>query len=145
MKEETKELVEFIKDCVFRYQTELKRGEVDIGMIDGEKEDKTCDKAITFLDSLPEIESHLCRGGYIQDRNGTPCCDGDKVRFEFEDKTYEENWKDKYSRIMIGVLQFSVETKSFCIIFGPENYGYDWIDWTTSDYGCKWFEKVWEK
>lgn len=95
-----------------------------------------------FLDSLPEIESHLCRGGYIQDKNATPCCDGDKVRFEFEDKTYEENWKDKYSRIMIGVLQFSVETKSFCIIFGPENYGYDWIDWTTSDYGCKWFEKV---
>ena len=30
MKEETKELVEFIKDCVFRYQTELKRGEVDV-------------------------------------------------------------------------------------------------------------------
>lgn len=81
MKEETKELVEFIKDCVFRYQTELKRGEVDIGMIEGEKEDKTCDKAITFLDSLPEIESHLCRGGYIQDENGTPCCEGDKVRF----------------------------------------------------------------
>lgn len=79
MKKETKELVEFIKDCVFRYQTELKRGEVDIGMIDGEKEDKTCDKAITFLDSLPEIESHLCRGGYIQDRNGTPCCDGDVI------------------------------------------------------------------
>lgn len=80
MKKETKELVEFIKDCVFRYQTELKRGEVDVGMIDGEKEDKTCDKAITFLDSLPEIESHLCRGGYIQDKNGTPCCDGDQLK-----------------------------------------------------------------
>ena len=79
MKKETKELVEFIKDCVFRYQTELKRGEVDVGMIDGEEEDKTCDKAITFLNSLPEIESHLCRGGYIQDRNGTPCCDGDVI------------------------------------------------------------------
>lgn len=79
MKKETKELVEFIKDCVFRYQTELKRGEVDVGMIDGEEEDKTCDKAITFLNSLPEIELRLCRGGYIQDRNGTPCCDGDVI------------------------------------------------------------------
>ena len=79
MKQETKELVEFIKDCVFRYQTELKRGEVDVGIIDGEEEDKTCDRAITFLNSLPEIESHLCRGGYIQDRNGTPCCDGDVI------------------------------------------------------------------
>lgn len=79
MKKETKGLVEFIKDCVFRYQTELKRGEVDVGMIDGEEEDKTCDKAITFLNSLPEIELRLCRGGYIQDRNGTPCCDGDVI------------------------------------------------------------------
>lgn len=79
MKKETKELVEFIKDCVFRYQTELKRGEVDIRMIDGEEEDKTCNKAITFLDSLPEIESHLCRGGYVQDKNGIPCCDGDQI------------------------------------------------------------------
>lgn len=79
MKQETKELVAFIKDCVFRYQTELKRGEVDIGLIDGVKEDKICDKAITFLNSLPEIESHLCNGGYIQDKNGTPCCDGDVI------------------------------------------------------------------
>ena len=84
MKQETKELVEFIKDCVFRYQTELKRGEVDIGMIDGEEEDKTCDKAITFLNSLSETESHLCRGGYIQDRNGTPCCDGDTILINAE-------------------------------------------------------------
>lgn len=81
MKQETKELVEFIKDCVFRYQTELKRGEVDLGMIDGEEEDKTCNKAIAFLNSLPKIESHLTKGGYIQDKNGTPCCDGDKILF----------------------------------------------------------------
>ena len=107
MKKETKELVEFIKDCVFRYQTELKRGEIDIGMIDGEKEDKTCDKAIAFLDSLPEIESHLCRGGYIQDRNGTPCCDGDNVRFVVTDATDDEwclgrlIWKPKLSAFQI--------------------------------------------
>ena len=90
MKQETKELVEFIKDCVFRYQTELKRGEVDVGMIDGEEENKTCDKAITFLNSLPEIELHLCNGGYIQDKNGTPCCDGDKVKIK--DREYTLYW-----------------------------------------------------
>lgn len=38
-------------------------------------------KAIKFLNYLPEIESHLCRGGYIQDKNGSPCCNGDKVVF----------------------------------------------------------------
>jgi len=135
MKQETKELVDWIKKQISLAGTIVTNISKPCWQQD-------CDKAITFLNSLPEIESHLCRGGYIQDINGAPCCDGDKVRFEFEDKTYEENWKDKYSRTMIGVLQFSVETKSFCIIFGPENYGYDWIDWTTSDYGCKWFEKV---
>ena len=99
MKEETKELVEFIKDCVFRYQTELKRGEVDVGMIDGEEENKTCDKAIKFLDSLPEIESRLCRGGYIQDRNETPCCDGDKV--VYRTKEYTLRWSKPYSRFFL--------------------------------------------
>ena len=132
MKKETKELVEWIKESLNEWasRTPAKEG------------DNTYFKSLEFLDSLPKIESHLCKGGYIRDRNGTPCCNGDKVQFEFEDKAYEENWKDKYSRIMNGVLQFSVETKSFCIVFGPEKYGYDWIDWTTSDYGCKWFEKV---
>ena len=138
MKEETKELVNWIKCQILTNQDISYKITKDAT----DKYQKTKESALKFLDSLPEIESHLCRGGYIQDRDGTPCCDGDKVRFEFEDKTYEENWKDKYSRTMIGVLQFSVETKSFCIIFGPENHGYDWIDWTTLDYGCKWFEKV---
>ena len=142
MKQETKELVEFIKDCVFRYQTELKRGEVDVGMLDGEEEDKSCNKAIAFLDSLPEIESHLCRGGYIQDKNGIPCCDGDKVRFKFIEGWYSSNFKDKYTPVMEGKLEFSVETKNFIIIFGPDHNGYDWLDWTDADSGCEWFEKV---
>lgn len=140
MKKETKALIEWIKAQI---GVAAKLDDSYLITTNAISTHKNLEKdAVKFLDSLAEIESHLCRGGYIQDRNGTPCCDGDKVRFEFEDKTYEENWKDKYSRTMIGVLQFSVETKSFCIIFGPENYGYDWIDWTTSDYGCKWFEKV---
>ena len=142
MKKETKELVEFIKDCILRYQTEFKRGEVDIGMIDEKKEDKTCDKAITFLDSLPKIESHLCRGGYIQDKNGTPCCDGDKVKFKFIESWYEDNFKDRYTPVVEGVLKFCQETKKFYIQFGPYHNGYDWLDWSTDGDGCEWFEKV---
>ena len=45
-----------------------------------EIEIKNCKDFAEFLNFLPEIESHLCRGGYIQDRNGTPCCDGDVIR-----------------------------------------------------------------
>ena len=41
-------------------------------------------------------------------------------------------------------LEFSVDTKDFVILFGKDNNGYDWIDWTTSDYGCKLFEKIGE-
>ena len=30
-----------------------------------------------------------------RDSNGTPCCNGDRVRFEFEGSVYEENWKNR--------------------------------------------------
>ena len=41
-----------------------------------------------LFNSLPEIEKHLCLGGYIQDKNGTPCCHEDKVRFKFSEKGF---------------------------------------------------------
>lgn len=79
MKEETKYLIAWIKDvianCPYIAMPDSIRADSD-----EKKED-----AIKFLDSFPEIESHLCRGGYIQYRNGTSCCDGDKVML-VEDK-----------------------------------------------------------
>ena len=135
MKQETKELIDWIKkqinlsgECIVAQPNECWQ------------EDKT--KAMKFLDSLPEIESHLCFGGYIQDKNGTPCCHGDKVRFKFIEKWYEENFKDRYTLVMDGLLQYSIDTKSFYIQFGPYHEGWDWLDWTSSDAGCEWFEKV---
>lgn len=142
MKKETKELISWLKEHLSHYRIELATGRVKIGMVAGEKEEERAFAAIDFLNTLPEIELHLCRGGYIQDRNGTPCCDGDKVRFEFEKKGYEENWSNRFNEITTGVLSFSPETKSFAICFGCKG---DWIDWTISDYGCKWFEKVLKK
>ena len=82
MKEETKELVEWIKEQIAEEDKELRV------------------KAIQFLDSLPEIESHLCRGGYVQDRNGILCCDGDII---IKDILDEE----------IGVLYWSKEDSRF--------------------------------
>lgn len=64
MKEATKELIEWIKESLPTGFPNYRQ------------------KAIYFLDSLPGIESHLCRGGYIQDKNGTPCCHNDEVLFE---------------------------------------------------------------
>lgn len=79
MKQETKELVKWIRNHIA-----MKAEETFVPY------DNKRAQAEIFLDSLPEIESHLCRGGYIQDRNGTPCCDGDKVKIK--DKEYTLYW-----------------------------------------------------
>lgn len=69
MKEETKELIKWIKNHIT-----MKAEETFIPY------DNKRTRAWIFLDSLPEIESHLCRGGYVQDKNGAPCCDGDRIK-----------------------------------------------------------------
>ena len=135
MKQETKELIDWIKKQISISETVV----TDISQLNWQKDQQ---KALDFLDSLPEIENKLCFGGYIQDRNGTPCCHGDKVKFKFVEKWYEENFKDRYTLVMDGLLQYCKETKSFYIQFGPYHEGWDWLDWTSSDAGCEWFEKV---
>ena len=142
MKKETKELVEFIKDCVFRYQTELKRGEVDVGMIDGEKENQTCDKAITFLNSLPEIESHLCNGGYIQDSNEIPCCHGDKVRFKLSHCLAMEKHIKEHGEVSTGTLEWNSHIRAFIIKFDNATWGGDWVCFDAGNDEIEWFEKV---
>lgn len=72
MKKETKELIDWIKKQISLAGTIV----TDVSQSCWQQD---LDKAIKFLDSLPEIESHLCRGGYIQDKNGVPCCDGDQI------------------------------------------------------------------
>ena len=79
MKQETKRIIEWIINI-------LKADSLTPSnyAVKGYAEDikKYNNEGIQFLNSLPEIESHLTRGGYVQDKNGTPCCDGDKVEFE---------------------------------------------------------------
>lgn len=69
MKQETKDLLTWIENALNSYASQKNN------MITRDK----CNKALDFLNSLPEIESKLCRGGYIQDANGIPCCDGDLI------------------------------------------------------------------
>lgn len=135
MKEETKEVIDWIKKQIRlsgeRYVQDLHEDWI------GDR-----NKAINFLDSLPEIESHLTRGGYIQDKNGTPCCNGDKIKFKFSEKDFNEHWKDKCAHIEYGELKFDVNDKKFVILFGGNKNGFDWIDWNGAFEGCEWFEKV---
>ena len=140
MKQETKELIDWINGKLYDYEEDLKSDCCETNFLNEFDEKRR--KAFNFLASFPEIENKLCFGGYIQDKNGTPCCHGDKVRFKFVEKWYEENFKDRYTLVMDGLLQYSKETKSFYIQFGPYHEGWDWLDWTLSDAGCEWFEKV---
>lgn len=101
MKQETKELVDWIKKQI----NIAKTNNIDSawnGRHEGYNADY--DRAMTFLDSLPEIEAHLCKGGYIQDRNGTPCCDGDTVILK-DCITGKLIWNKEISRFQISYLE----------------------------------------
>ena len=140
MKKETKEILDYL----------IKEHSRTIGDYDGFTEqdrrwNERENKIYKFLKSIPEIESHLCKGGYIQDKNGTPCCHGDKIKFKFSEKDFNEHWKDRYARIEYGELKFDVNDKKFVILFGEDKNGFDWIDWNSVFEGCEWFEKVSEK
>ena len=140
MKKETKALIEWIKAQI---RIAAKLDDSYLITNNAISTHKSLEKdAEKFLDSLPEIENKLCFGGYIQDTNGTPCCHGDKIKFKFSEKDFNEHWKDKYARIEYGELKFDVNDKRFVILFGEDKNGFDWIDWNGAFEGCEWFEKV---
>lgn len=108
MKEETKELIKWIKEACSSFVYAAEDFKTNLSR------DKLCDEAEKFLDSLPEIESHLCRGGYIQDRNGTPCCDGDKVMYK--SKEYTLQWGRPYSRFFLKADNSLRDVWKFCSV-----------------------------
>ena len=122
MKEETKELIIWIKKQI----NLAKQNCIDVAW-NGKHEYYNADyeKAMKFLDSLPQIESQLKVGGYIADVNNTPCCNGDKVKFSVTDKD-----------IYFGTLMFNFTYKCFCIVCNNGNAYFFFND------GIKWFEKV---
>ena len=139
MKQETKQTIDWIKKQI----NLAKENCIDSCHKDGYPEyEADYKKALKFLNSLPEIENKLCFGGYIQDKNGTPCCHGDKVKFKFSEKDFNEYWKDRYDPIENGELKYCVEDKKFVILFGEDVNGFDWIDWNGVYEGCEWFKKV---
>ena len=102
MKQETKELIKWCISLFEDYRVLNITGKRNFRAAMPNKEIDNCESSIKFLKSLPEIESHLCRGGYIQDVNGTPCCDGDKVIV--------------VTQSFVGVLRWDVHDKKFVVI-----------------------------
>ena len=96
MKQETKQTIDWIKKQI----NLTKEYCIDPCHKDGYPEyEADYEKAFAFLDSLPEIEHKLCYGGYIQDANGKPCCDGDRVLFNGKNATLF--WSKTYSRFFV--------------------------------------------
>ena len=120
MKKETKELVKWIKEQLGFVKTEAEKCDLKSAWYFDQY-----NKAVDFLDSLPEIESHLCRGGYIQDKNGTPCCDTELIYFLTKSQKEKYGyliWDKKMARFVIEVVD-----ERDCKYIVPE---------------LEWFEKV---
>ena len=80
MKAETKETIKWIKE------------RLNFNCVKDTTDEKMLEKAIKLLDSLPKLEARLGRGGYISDRNGTPCEDGDVVDVAIKGKSRFESF-----------------------------------------------------
>ena len=96
MKQETKDLIVWIKKQINLAKENLIKPAHKDGYPEYEAD---YEKAMNFLDSLPEIEMKLSHGGYIQDSNKKPCCDGDRVLFN--GKTATLFWSKPYSRFFV--------------------------------------------
>ena len=102
MKEESRKILdELIREHSCRYARPSGLSDEEYKSID--KYNHHEDKIENFLKSIPQIESHLCLGGYIQDENGTPCCHGDKVIY---DENYEGTleWDKNNARFIIASI-----------------------------------------
>lgn len=93
MRQETKELLDYIIHK-FDFRETLGNCTSKISPAEAQFFNRRQDKIQAFLRSIPDIEKHLKEGGYIQDRNGTPICHGDKVTFvnNLEEKSPREGF-----------------------------------------------------
>ena len=114
MKQETKETLEWIKSiirCNMRGNDHY-------------------EPALELLDKFEEVEHQLTCGGFIPDRNNTPCKDGDRIKICLNGRRRDE--------IVYGTLCWNCETYGFYAIEETE-VEHLYID---SNSGVvQWFEK----
>lgn len=76
MKQETKNVIEWLRVLV------------KCANVETTQDKEMYEHALHFLDSLPELEKQLGRGGFIPDMNKTPCKHGDKIRIAETNGSY---------------------------------------------------------
>lgn len=77
MKQETIENIKWLKDLLGREAEIESVCKNDEEFVSDYK--KHCEECKKLLDSLEDLENQLKYGGFIPDRNGNPCKDGDKI------------------------------------------------------------------
>ncbi len=116
MKQETKQTIDWIKKQI----NLAKENCINPAHKDGYTEyEADYEKAFNFLDSLPEIESKLRQGGYIQDSNGKPCCNGDTVKI-----TVKKDYKiqEFAGKTLEGYLAWNKTQGRFYVITRPKDF-----------------------
>ena len=110
MKQETKELLDYI---IRKFDARRIAGDFlsEKEKVDVRRFNENQQKIQDFLRSIPDIEKHLTEGGYIQDRNGTPICHGDKIKLcipciygELSDEAYRHavlNWNPRVAKFEV--------------------------------------------
>lgn len=112
MKQETKELIDGLKNWYEKFRSEAPLTpftEWAVGDGDGYADEgaSNMDKVIAILDSLERFENQLTHGGFIPDRNGKSCKDGDKIKITRFDGTVEhgklefDDYKDCYKFMLM--------------------------------------------
>lgn len=120
MRQETKELLDYIIRK-FNFRQSLDSCPAKVSPAEAQAFNKRQDKIQAFLRSIPEIEKHLTEGGYIQDKNGTPICHGDKVVFR---KSIKENFSRE------GFLLWNPDKAMFVITYKNEEQDFTAIKLT---------------
>lgn len=87
MKQETKGLINWIKEQLKLNLSHLEVRPGEEGLNDIKNYKDLQKKAITFLDSLEVFENQLKHGGFIPDINNTPCKDGDLIKIVKPDRS----------------------------------------------------------
>ncbi|MBR6154733.1 MAG: hypothetical protein IKQ43_09905 [Treponema sp.] len=137
MKQETKELITGLKNWYEKFRSEAPLTpytEWAVGDGDGYADEgaSNMDKVITLLDSLEGLENQLKHGGFIPDRNGKPCKDGDKIEICLDGLRSGE--------IVSGQLRW--DDKHYLFLCEGDDISLSPGEKDEADYiGIQWFEK----
>lgn len=103
MKQETKKLINWIKEKALCPVGFRDRQFLQISCTELDKFNENREKALIFIDSLPALEEQLKHGGFIPDKNNKPCKDGDKINLivhhidgREHKEVYTLKWSEKF-------------------------------------------------